>query len=77
MTVSVADGASALGVAGGVIVGPGGNVAGCAGRGVLVGVGVGPDAAGEQELSINPVVTNSSKSIQCQSRRTSKRFSFI
>jgi hypothetical protein len=73
-TVSAADGASALGATGGVTVGPGANVAGWSGRGVLVGVGVGPDAAGEQELNKSPADTNSSKSIQSQSRRTNEGF---
>jgi hypothetical protein len=57
-TVSVAGGGSALGSTGGVTVGPGANVAGCAGRGVLVGVGVGPDAAGEHALKASPANTS-------------------
>jgi len=57
-------GGSGLGATGGVTVGPGGSVGGCSGRGVLVGVGVAPEAAGEQELNTSPADTRSNKSAQ-------------
>jgi hypothetical protein len=43
-----------LGASGGVTVTRAASVAGAAGRGVRVGVGVGPDAAGEHALSSSP-----------------------
>jgi hypothetical protein len=57
--VSVGGGAG-LGASGGVTVALGAKVAGAAGRGVLVGVGVGPEATGEQELSARPAAIMSS-----------------
>jgi hypothetical protein len=56
-TVSVGTG---LGASGTVTVALGARVAGADGRGVLVGVGVGPEAIGEQELNMSPATMMSS-----------------
>jgi hypothetical protein len=61
--VSVAAGCGrGLGASGGVTVALGASVAGAAGRGVLVGVGVGPEAAGEHELNASPAIKTSNNS---------------